>query len=367
MTAPLPFTGERFTPEIRGAIWYEHWHRYCVVLPAAKGKRVLDAACGEGYGSGLLASVATDVTGVDIDADAIGHARERYCDKSNLHYVQGSCAALPLAAASIDLVVSFETIEHLVEQTQMLDEFRRVLAPGGVLIISSPNKAIYSDETGYTNHFHVRELTREELVELLSSRFPRQSWYGQRVLAQSMLWAEHERGDRVAQLLALNDDKIALLDAPAPPMYYLVVCGDDASVLPALPAFSVFDDGAQSLYRDYERALLAEKRLYWDEIDARKIAEQRLQQAITVTNALNTSREREEALAARIPDLEGQLARHSSEVARINAELERTQRLYQQAAAALTHVQDRLAYRESAAGWLRWPLARARRIVGGPS
>jgi hypothetical protein len=56
LTAPLPFTGERFTPELRGAIWYEHWHRYCVTLFAARGQRVLDAACGEGYGSWLLAT-----------------------------------------------------------------------------------------------------------------------------------------------------------------------------------------------------------------------------------------------------------------------------------------------------------------------
>jgi SAM-dependent methyltransferase len=365
LTAPLPFTGERFTPEVSGAIWYEHWHRYCAVLSAAKGKRVLDAACGEGYGSGLLSSVAAEVVGVDIDPEAIGHARDRYRDQSNLRFVQGSCTALPLSAASVDLVVSFETIEHLVEQEQMLDEIRRVLAPDGILVISSPNKAIYSEASGHSNHFHVRELARDELVSLLSPRFPRQAWYGQRVLAQSMLWSEERAGERVAELVALNANHVEMLDAPAPAMYFVVVCGGDYARLPSLASLSIFDDGSQSLYRDYDRALLAEKRLYWDEIDARKIAEQRLQQAIDATNALASSRQREDALSARIPDLETQLAHHASEVARVDAELVRTQIAYRQAAAALADAEARLAYRESAAGWMRWPLSRVRRMVGG--
>ena len=90
MTAFLPFTGERFTPEARGAIWYEHWHRYCVALPAVAGKRVLDAACGEGYGSWLLAGTASEVLGVDIDHAAIAHAARRYAGRSNLRFVPGA-------------------------------------------------------------------------------------------------------------------------------------------------------------------------------------------------------------------------------------------------------------------------------------
>ena len=95
MTASLPFTGERFTPEIKGAIWYEHWHRYSVMLRAARGRRVLDAACGEGYGSWLLAGAAAEVIGIDIDAAAIGHAVARYAAQPEpaLHagLVHGAC------------------------------------------------------------------------------------------------------------------------------------------------------------------------------------------------------------------------------------------------------------------------------------
>src|SRR5262249_31619059 len=163
-----------------------------------------DCACGEGYGSWLLAGVASAVTGVDIDAAAIAHATDRYGDRPNLCFVQGSCARLPLSDSSIDVIVSVETIEHTAEQEAMLAEFARVLDRNGALVISSPNKAVYPHRDDEAQHFHVRELTREELTGLLARHFPQQHWYGQRVLAHSLLWAEAANGDRSAQLGALD-------------------------------------------------------------------------------------------------------------------------------------------------------------------
>jgi SAM-dependent methyltransferase len=294
----------------------------------------------------LLAGVAATVVGIDIDSTAIGHASARYADRANLGFVQGSCAALPLPDASVDLIVSFETIEHLTEQAAMLSEFRRVLAPDGVLIISSPNKAVYSEETGYSNHFHVRELTREELAAALASSFPQQAWYGQRALAHSLIWAEGVKSGLPAELVALTQRGVEALDVPAPPVYFIVVCGGERAVLPRLAALSLFDDGAQSLYRDYERALLAEKRLYWDEIDARKIAQQRLEEAIKAVNELSSARQREDALRHLAADLRG--------------ELESTQKACADVAGALADAQSRLRFRESWRGWARWPVHRLR-------
>jgi len=339
LTAALPFTGERFTPETRGAIWYEHWHRYCAALPLAASKRVLDCACGEGYGSWLLAGVASSVTGVDIDGAAIAHAASRYGGQPNLTFVQGSCTSLPLADASIDIIVSFETIEHIAEQDGMLAEFARVLDHNGALVVSSPNKIVYPHRDDEPQHFHVRELTREELAATLAKYFPQQLWYGQRVLAHSLLWAEAPNGERTVQLVALDGRRVESLDAPAPPMYFLVVCGSDGVSLPRLPALSVFDDGTQSLYRDYERALLEEKRLYWEELDARKIAEERLREAIDARNEFASARERERALSAHVKNLQEELARFSD---------------------ALSTAIFRLQYRESWRGWARWPLGRLR-------
>ena len=311
---------------------------------------MLDAACGEGYGSWLLAAVADWVVGIDCDTDAIRHALARYAQRPNLRYLQGSCAALPLGQASVDLIISFETIEHLQEQEAMLEEFRRVLAPEGALIISSPNKAIYSQETGYANEFHVRELTRQELAAMLARRFRKQAWYGQRVLAHSLLWQEEVSGAEPTQLLALTDDRVESLSVPAPPMYFVVVCGAESAVLPVLPALSLFDDGAQSLYRDYQRSMLAEKRLYWDEIDARRIAEARLAELVGAVNDLASARAREKALATRLAPLQ--------------EALERAQGAIRQASADLEMAKARLAYRESWAGWMRWPLSRVRRLAG---
>ena len=346
LTAALPFTGERFTPETRGAIWYEHWHRYCAVLALAQGKRVLDCACGEGYGSWLLAGAGSAVTGVDIDDAAIAHARGRYGERANLAFVQGSCIQLPLADASVDLVVSFETIEHIAEQEAMLAEFARVLDRRGALVISSPNKAVYSHDADASNHFHVRELDREELGGALAKHFPQQLWHGQRVLAHSLLWAETVSNERTAQWVALADDRVEALDAPAPPMYFVVICGAEEAALPRLPALSVFDDGVQSLYRDYQRALLEEKRLYWEEVDARRIAAQRLQETVTAVNDLASARQRVQGLDARIASLQGELSR---------------------VAADLSMTASRLSYRESWRGWARWPLARLRRFVPHPN
>ena len=121
----LPFTGERFVPGTRGEIWVEHWHRYHFAARLAAGQRVVDAACGEGYGSALLAAVARGVVGVDIDAPTIAHARATYGGVANLSFVEGSATRLPLPDASVDIVVSFETIEHLeaADQAPMLAEF----------------------------------------------------------------------------------------------------------------------------------------------------------------------------------------------------------------------------------------------------
>ena len=356
-------------PEVRGPIWYEHWHRYAAAAPLAAGKRVLDAACGEGYGSYLLAHDAAHVTGVDIAADAIAHAAERYT-QSNLRFTVGSVTQLPLPTGSVDLIVSFETIEHLREQEQMLAEFRRVLAAEGVLVISSPNRPVYNEGGGVENHFHVRELDRAELAALLAPEFPRQAWYSQRVVAQSVLWAEAPASG-TASFLTLADHRPMASPAPAPAMYYVVVCGGQNAVLPALPALSLFDDGERSLWRDYARALAREAELAWDEINARKVAEDRLAELVPAINALASARAAGIVQAERIAALEAALeaAQHQAETTlrQLQERLAREAEAHAQMAdsharelAAHRETRARLAYRESARGWLRFPFAAVR-------
>ena len=127
----MEFTGERYVPAVGGEIRHEHLHRYAFASEFVRGKQVLDIACGEGYGSEMLARAAARVIGVDISPEAIDHATRSYGSRNGLQFLQGSAAALPLDDASIDVIVSFETIEHHAQHEEMMAEFSRVLRPTG--------------------------------------------------------------------------------------------------------------------------------------------------------------------------------------------------------------------------------------------
>src|SRR5262250_602724 len=105
----LEFTGERYIPGGgEGEIAYEHWHRYAFARRFVAGRRVLDAACGEGYGTALLATIASSAVGVDVDLATIEHARATYGESARLGFLAASCTGLPLPSESVDVVVSFE-------------------------------------------------------------------------------------------------------------------------------------------------------------------------------------------------------------------------------------------------------------------
>lgn len=176
-------TGERFIPEANDAeLELEHYERYYSACQFVKDKVVLDAASGEGYGSYMLAEYANSVTGVDISQQAIEAAKKKYNDRSNLTYKQGSVADLSFVESnSIDVVVSFETIEHVPEDVQnaFVKEIKRVLKEDGLLIMSSPNKKEYSDRYNFHNEFHVNELYVDEFVSLLKTEFENIDLYRQ--------------------------------------------------------------------------------------------------------------------------------------------------------------------------------------------
>lgn len=249
MPEPLTFTGERFVPGIEGEIVYEHVHRYAFARRHAAGRRVLDVACGEGYGSAILAQAAASVVGIDIDAATVAHANAAYASCANLSFRAGSATALPLDDASVELVVSFETIEHLApeDQPRMLEEFARVLVDDGVLVLSAPNRPEYSESRGYVNPFHRHEHDRAELERLLDARFPARRWHAQRVWLGSVLWRE-EGGTDVE---AFDGDASRVGPAAVPPaMYFVVVAARRAVALPPpAPAISLFSDAGETELR----------------------------------------------------------------------------------------------------------------------
>ncbi|GIX32860.1 MAG: hypothetical protein KatS3mg125_0816 [Lysobacterales bacterium] len=246
----LPFTGERFTPECVREIWYEHWHRYAFASVFARGKRVLDAACGEGYGAALLARQAASVVGVDLCADTIAHARRRYQGFPNLCFLRADVTDLPEGLGRFDLIVSFETLEHVAEQERMLAGLARLLAEDGLVLISSPERRVYSEKSGYRNPFHHRELTREELEALLRRYFPAFRLYGQKLLFQSALWRlDGQEREYLMQTMEENGELV-----PEPryeAVYYLAVCARHPAALPQLPGLALFGDRAESVYRHY--------------------------------------------------------------------------------------------------------------------
>ena len=249
----IEFTGERFTPECEREIWYEHYHRYAFAKRLVTDKRVLDVASGEGYGSHILAQNAQSVIGVDIDKISVEHASKKY-KKDNLNYIESSCLCLPIENDSIDVVVSFETLEHLAEHKEMLAEFDRILKTDGFLVISTPDKYHYSDATGFNNEFHVKELYQHEFKALLDAHWQQQTWYAQSLSFHSLMQKLEPKQEHYASDIMhhgeFNQDG-SLTD----PMYYIVIASKQKLALLDLPDLHLFADKEQTIYGHYNAVI----------------------------------------------------------------------------------------------------------------
>ncbi|OLT13711.1 SAM-dependent methyltransferase [Pseudonocardia sp. CNS-139] len=163
----LPLTGERTVPGIAEENYWFRRHEavYAAVRPRCSGAVVLEAGCGEGYGADLLAGVATAVLALDYDPSTITHVARRY---PRVGAARANLVALPVRDGGCGAVVSLQVVEHLWEQERFLRECRRVLAPGGTLVVSTPNRLTFSPGRDTPlNPFHTRELTAAELAGLV--------------------------------------------------------------------------------------------------------------------------------------------------------------------------------------------------------
>jgi SAM-dependent methyltransferase len=166
---------ERATPE--GSDWVEHGAphvaRYLFAAEHAQGRRVLDAGCGAGYGSRLLAEAgAAEVVAVDLDAEAVDRARRQY-GAGNLKFQVDDCQELATLAGRFDLICNFEAIEHFADPKRFLKRAAQLLAPDGLLMISTPDRAATPPFVNGKprNPFHLVEWYRDEFVAILSECF----------------------------------------------------------------------------------------------------------------------------------------------------------------------------------------------------
>jgi SAM-dependent methyltransferase len=165
----LPLTGERTVPGVAEENYWFRRHEvvYRALAPRCAGATVLEAGCGEGYGAELLAGVARRVVALDYDAAAVGHVARRY---PRVAVARTNLVALPVRDGGCDAVVSLQVIEHLWEQERFLRECRRVLRPGGVLLLSTPNRLTFSPGRDTPlNPFHTRELDGAQLAALVGA------------------------------------------------------------------------------------------------------------------------------------------------------------------------------------------------------
>lgn len=241
------YTGERFLPkDCKGEMEIEHYQRYRFAGKFVKGKKVLDAACGEGYGSHILSAEAKEVTGLDISTKTVENANKKY-GKDNLSFRAGSVEKLPFEDNSFDVVISYETIEHVTGEVQesFLKEIRRVLKPDGFLIMSTPNKAVYTDLVKGENAFHVKEFYVDEYDEFLGKYFKNRTVYCQYPEVGYFLAPAGEKKTYVKNTYNKEEKH------PKESRYVITLCSDtDRDFEVETEELTVFDD---SMYYDLNR------------------------------------------------------------------------------------------------------------------
>jgi ubiquinone/menaquinone biosynthesis C-methylase UbiE len=253
----MKYTGERMIPEYNQGdfIWAEHYTRYIFASQFVKGRKVLDIACGSGYGSAYLARTAKKVFGVDISKETIGYAQKKY-GSDNIEYLTGSAESIPLPDQSIDIVVSFETVEHISDYEKFLREIKRVLTPDGVLIMSTPNDTVFPEG----NTFHTKEFSATEYDELIGTYFRysqmlyQDNWvtsavFNKELIASSSLDKSIKEIENY-KITGSNSDKS---------LYLIAVCSDKKIDWPItnLGVIYAFTVVAQDWLREVEKKCLA--------------------------------------------------------------------------------------------------------------
>ena len=273
----IEWTGERcvpWAPDVQ--VVYEHLHRYLWAVDLVHGRRVLDLASGEGFGAALLAGSAEAVVGVDFDERTVQHSRLNYA-LPNLSFEVADARDLSrFEDGGFGAVIAFEMIEHVLEHERVLEEIRRILAPDGLLVMSTPDRRRYAVASG-ANPFHLRELDQVEFAQLLGSQFANVEMWGQRTVSGSAL-GRLDPGRRAAVggspsfFIERTRDEWRI--APGITPAFLVGVASNAE-LPSMLEGSALHDGGIELVRSAEAAAEERAMLQMQEEFAPELAELR--------------------------------------------------------------------------------------------
>ncbi|MEM7582927.1 MAG: methyltransferase domain-containing protein [Acidobacteriota bacterium] len=223
----LQFTGERVVPgHVEPPLWAEHMARYAFAANFVAGRRVLDFACGAGYGSAFLRSAgARTVVGNDVAFEALRYAQTRY-RRERPYLVVSDCLSSSFRSGSFDIIVSFEAIEHVSSYRKFLREARRILADDGLLVLSTPNKRTYTDEADRAeNPFHTHEFYLDEFESELAEHFECVELFGQATIEGQLFFAGGKREAQTESSAELRGKRNEGLESTD---FFIAVCANRA-------------------------------------------------------------------------------------------------------------------------------------------
>jgi 2-polyprenyl-3-methyl-5-hydroxy-6-metoxy-1,4-benzoquinol methylase len=289
---------ERYDPDqsANTLMGCEHRGRYLWAAQFVAGRETLDAGCGTGYGLEILAEAGTvALTGIDLSEEALVAAQVR-AERSGAQLAQGDLQDLEFPDDSFDVVVCFETIEHLESPELGIAELRRVVRPGGTLLISSPNPDVYPSG----NEHHLNELRPEELRGIVAKHFPVTRMYLQQAWLGSIIEAVDPDGSTSEPVEWATRPKIRRAIGPEPDgTTFAVVVGSDAEQAEPSPLINIGNSFDVKWWED-------------------RVAEARQE----VEAAENSAASAADAIQESKDALEAKLAAHERESARSVRELE---------------------------------------------
>ncbi|MBU0619689.1 MAG: class I SAM-dependent methyltransferase [Patescibacteria group bacterium] len=233
-------------------IYNEHLVRYEFVKQFVKNKKVLDIACGSGYGSKILAKAgAGKVVAIDVDEEAIKFAKQNYGHK-NIEYQVGNAEEIGQGSNIFDIISSFETIEHLQNPNKFLSELSRVAKDNGLVIISTPNKDVFKQK----NPFHLKEFSKTEFEEILGKYFKFHKILEQGNGMTSCILSGTETDIRC--LSVATDRHRMSVSAPAlpAPLYFIAICSQEKDAVENLQIQNMASINFTALEKLYNNPVL---------------------------------------------------------------------------------------------------------------